>query len=103
MATLIYSESSLQDIESIKDFIASDSVSNANRFIKNIREKITLLKQYPEIGSLVYPERFKNLRRILFKSYRIIYQFKEDKVIIITVHHQASLIENIPAIKGYKE
>ena len=51
MATLIYSKSSLSDIENIKDFISSDSVSNANGFIKNIRERITLLKKYPEIGT----------------------------------------------------
>ena len=103
MATLIYSRSSLFDIENIKNFISIDSVSNANRFIKGIRERITLLKQYPEIGSHIYPDRFKNLRRILFKSYRIVYQFKEDKVIIITVHHQSRLIENVQAIKEYKE
>lgn len=103
MATLIYSNFSLRDIESIKEFISADSVLNANRFIKNIRERITLLKKYPEIGAPVYPERFKNLRKLLFKSYRIIYQYADDKVTIITVHHQSLLIENIQAIKEYKE
>jgi toxin ParE1/3/4 len=79
MATLIYSNFSLRDIENIKEFISTDSVSNANRFIKNIRDRITLLKQHPEIGTPVYPERFKNLRKLLFKSYRIIYQYLDDK------------------------
>jgi toxin ParE1/3/4 len=103
MVALIYSNSSLRDIENIKEFISNDSVSSANRFIKSIRERITLLKQHPEIGIPVYPERFKNLRRLLFKSYRIIYQYTTDKVIIITVHHQSRLIENVQAIKEYKE
>ena len=62
MVKLIYSNASLRDIENIKEFISTDSVSKANRFIKSIRERITLLKQHPEAGSPVYPERFKNLR-----------------------------------------
>lgn len=103
MVTLIYSNSSLRDIENIKEFISSDSVSNANRFIKSIRERITLLKQHPEMGTPVYPKRFKNLRKLLFKSYRIIYQFTDDKVTIITVHHQSRLVENVQAVKEYKE
>ena len=103
MATLIYSNSSLRDIENIKEFISTGSVSNANHFIKSIRDRISLLKKHPEIGPPVYPERFINLRKLLFKSYRIIYQYMDEKVIIITIHHQSRLIENIQAIKDYKE
>jgi len=103
MVTLIYSNSSLKDIENIKEFISTDSVVNANRFIKNIRERITLLKHHPEAGTALCPGRFKNLRKLLFKSYRIIYQYTDEKITIITVHHQLRLIENVQAIKEYKE
>jgi len=103
MAKLIYSTPSLKDIESIKNFISADSAANAHRFIKIIRARITILKKYPEIGKPVYPEKYSNLRQLLYKSYRIIYHFSDDEVKIITVHHQSRLIENIQAIKEYKE
>jgi plasmid stabilization system protein ParE len=103
MAALIYSKPSLKDIENIKNFISADSVANAHRFIKIIRTRITILKKYPGIGKPVYPEKYKNLRQLLYKSYRIIYQYMDDKVTIITVHHQSRLLENVPAIKDYKE
>ena len=102
MAALTYSRSSLKDIENIKNFISIDSVANAHRFIKIIRTRIVILKKYPEIGKPFFPEKYKNLRQLLYKSYRIIYQFSDNTVTIITVHHQSRLIENIPAIKDYE-
>jgi toxin ParE1/3/4 len=56
-----------------------------------------------EIGIPVFPERFKHFRKILYKSYRIIYHFSGVDVTIITVHHQSRILENIQAVKDYKE
>lgn len=103
MAEIKYSKPSLKDIEEIKDFISHDSVANANRFLLSIRERINILKNYPEIGRPILTDRFKNIRQLLHKSYRIIYHFQDDKITIITVHHQSRLTENITTIKEYKE
>ena len=103
MVALKYSGPSLKDLEAIKNFIAADSVASANRFIRIIRIRITILKKYPEIGKPVFPEKYNNLRQLLYGSYRIIYQYSGSQIIIITVHHQSRLAENIPYIKDYKE
>lgn len=103
MAEIKYSKPSLKDIEEIKDFISYGSVANANRFLLGIRERIGTLKNYPEIGHSILTDGFKNLCQLLHKSYRIIYHFQDDKVTIITIHHQSRLIENITSIKDYKE
>ncbi len=103
MAVVKYSKPSLLDIKDIRDYISKDSSINAKRFIKSIQERVIILEKYPEIGHLVLPERFKNLRQLLHKSYRIVYHFSEDVVTIITIHHQSRLIENISVIKGYEE
>lgn len=73
MASLKYSLPSLKELEEIKKFIAEDSELYARRFIQSIRLKITILKNYPEIGKPVFQDRFSHLRQILYQFYRIIY------------------------------
>jgi addiction module RelE/StbE family toxin len=98
MVKLFYTKPALQDLKNINDYIAADSVKAAKRFISAIKEKLKILKQYPEIGKPIYPDKFNNLRQVLYKSYRIIYQLKDNKVVIITIHHQSRLPENIPSL-----
>jgi plasmid stabilization system protein ParE len=62
-----------------------------------------VLKKFPESGIPVLPEKFNRLRKLLYKSYRVIYHYLNNQVTIITVHHQSRLLENIPQIKDYKE
>ena len=102
MVALRYSHTSLTDLKAIHDFIAKDSVANAKRFINDLRQHITVLKQYPEFGFPTYPERYKNLRQVLYKSYRIIYLFDEDVIYIITICHQQRLPENIPVLTQFE-
>jgi toxin ParE1/3/4 len=103
MVTLRYSAPSIKDLENIKNYISLDSPLYAKRFILQIRYRVGILKQHPEIGKPVYPERFTNLRQLIFKAYRIIYQYEKSTVTIITVHHQARLLENISQIENYKK
>ncbi|ANI89030.1 hypothetical protein A9P82_06820 [Arachidicoccus ginsenosidimutans] len=101
MAQIIYAESALKDIEHIKDYISADSISNANKFILAIDKKIDTLEKYPEIGKPVFPDKYNGLRQLLHKSYRIIYHYDKDVVTVVTIHHQARLLENVNPIKDY--
>jgi toxin ParE1/3/4 len=89
--------------KSIKKYIQRDSLYYSQKIINQIYERADVLQEYPEIGIPVFPEKFQSLRKILYKSYRIVYHFSGSYVTIITVHHQSRLIENIQAIKDYKE
>jgi toxin ParE1/3/4 len=80
-----------------------DSLYYAEKLIDQLYERVDVLQEYPEIGIPVLPEKFKHLRKILYKSYRIIYHFEGSQVTIITVHHQSRLIENVKAVTEYKE
>ncbi len=103
MAVITYSKPSLDDLKAIHAYISRDSFVNATRFIESIREHIKTLNTYPEIGSLVFPMKFNNLRQLLHKKYRVVYHFFNETVTIITIHHQSRLVENIKGIKEYKE
>ncbi|MDE1192324.1 MAG: type II toxin-antitoxin system RelE/ParE family toxin [Arachidicoccus sp.] len=101
MAKIIYAVSALEDIEHIKDYISIDSVLHANNFILAIDKKIDVLEKYPEIGTPVFPDKYNGLRQLLYKSYRIIYHYKNDVVTVVTIHHQSRSLENINPIKDY--
>ena len=87
MVKLFYTKPALEDLKNIYDYIAPDSPKAAKRFTSALKEKIKILKNYPKLGRPIYPDKFENLRQVLYKSYRIIYQLKDDTVFIITIHH----------------
>ncbi len=103
MVRLKFTLQTQTDLRNIHEYIALDSPTNAKRFVKEFKSRSEVLKKYPEMGHLVLPDKFKNLRQLLHKSYRIVYHFSNDVVTIISIHHQSRLIENISSVKGYQE
>ena len=101
MVELQYSKPALTDLHNIFLYISNDSVINARRFIHALKERIKILKSYPELGKPIFTQRFTYVRQVLHKSYRIIYIYQNNKIIILAITHQTRLIENIEAIKIY--
>jgi toxin ParE1/3/4 len=95
MVKLEYTKTAFTDLKSIRKSIAEDSVHYAKLSIIELRNKIEVLKVNPETGKLIYPDKYQHLRQLLHKSYYIIYYFENNKVTIITVHHQSRLHENM--------
>lgn len=88
MVQINWSLQSIEDIESIAEFIAKDSVKYAQVQVVSFFESVENIKAYPKIGKSV-PE-FKNpkIRQILCGSFRIIYYIKSNQHIdILTVYH----------------
>lgn len=100
---IVWTFQARKDLKNIKEYIQTDSLYYAEKLVAHLYERADVLQDYPEIGIPVLPERFNYLRKILYQSYRIIYHFSGEQVTIITVHHQARLIENVQVIKEYKE
>jgi len=73
----------------IKNYIEKDSAFYAERLVQQIYDKISILYQHPEFGKPVSKYGDITLRRILHKSYRIIYFIQEDTAYIVAVFHQA--------------
>jgi toxin ParE1/3/4 len=78
MVRLRYTPTAIDDLKSVHEFISNDSPVYAKRFIKDMREYITVLKKYPEFGHPAFPTRYKDLRQVLYKSYRIVYFIEQD-------------------------
>ena len=92
MVQIEWTERSLEDLNEIHDYIARDSKSYANLFIKKIYNTVQKLKEFPNIGRIVPEVNIPSVREIIFQNYRIIYRTMNDFVEIITVFHGSRLL-----------
>ncbi len=82
---VIWTESSVQDLEEIARYIARDSPGNARRVMKRLRESAEKLRDLPERGRIV-PELLdlglRTWRELIVRPHRIIYRIAEGGVIV---------------------
>ena len=88
-----FTERARKDLNDIFNYISSDSLQNAESFLKKIYEKIENLENFSKIGRRVPELDNPNIREILFKNYRIVYQILKEKIQIITVIHGSRLLK----------
>ena len=93
--TVIWSQESLDDINSIAEYISRDSLYHAQQVVENIFERGNSLPENPESGRKV-PELDNPLVRECFiYSYRLIYEIKDSEVHILGIIHGKRLLESV--------
>ena len=93
MVKVRWSKDSIEDLKEICKFIALDSPSYARLFNDRAFEMVEHLELFPEMGRRVPELDELNVREIIYKGYRIIYQIKEEYLEIITVIHGSRLLK----------
>ena len=87
MSRVIWTQSALDDLSGIQEFISRDSTYYAQKFVDDAFRAVERLEVFPESGRMV-PERYDpDFREIIFGSYRIIYRIIYDDVYIVTMIH----------------
>lgn len=66
MAEIIWTETALNDIDSIAEYISLDSVFYAKQFVQKIFLAADKLKKFPEIGKIVPELKTYHYREIYF-------------------------------------
>jgi addiction module RelE/StbE family toxin len=100
MAEIVWSPRAIKDIDEIASYIAKDSLQYAEAQTKLFFFTAEVLEVYPYRGRIVPEIDLSTIRQLLCGHYRIIYEvLKEDKIGILTVHHQSRLLKNNPAMK----
>jgi toxin ParE1/3/4 len=95
---IIWSAQAREDLRDIVTFIAQDNPQTAESFGNLLISKVDLLAQFPQIGRVVPEEQDENIREIIFRPYRIIYQVlvQEQMVAIARVWHGARAEPDVP-------
>ena len=93
MVKVKWSNQSLDDLKEICNYIAVDSPYYAKICNDRIFEMVEHLKNFPEMGTLLKESEDKNVKQLIYKSYRIIYQITDDFIEILTIIHGSRLLE----------
>jgi toxin ParE1/3/4 len=95
---IIWSEQARDDLQAIVLFVAQDNPQAAESFGYRLISKVDVLGKFPEFGRVVPEENNQQIREIIFRPYRIIYEvFAEKELIAITrIWHGARGEPDIP-------
>jgi len=86
---VIWSPASLEDVDSIAEYIARDSADQASLFVIRLLEATDRLQDFPSSGRVIPEIGESDCREIIFGSYRIMYRIVPDEVWITGVVHGA--------------
>ena len=100
MAEITWTTQSLDDIESISQFISRDSHYYASLFAQNIFDKVKILEIFPWTGRIVPESDSESIREIFHGSYRIIYRIEHEQAEILTIHHGAQILDIPEKLQG---
>ena len=76
------------DLRNIKAYIARDSPHYARQFVEQIIVAVRRLEEFPESGRQVSEAKAQEVREIIFRGYRVIYELNlPERVVILAVMH----------------
>jgi addiction module RelE/StbE family toxin len=100
MVKIIWTDLSLDDIDSIAEYISKDSLKYAKIQVQRFFNRVELLKKHPTAGRIVPELEDRSIRELIMGNYRIIYKIQsKERIDILTVHHSHRMLQNNPAIK----
>ena len=79
----------VEDLASIKSYIARDSAVLAQLVAARLYNAVDQLSAFPDSGRIVPERGDPSLRELVRPPYRIVYERGEDAVVILTIFHAA--------------
>ncbi len=89
MAKVIWAPSALDDVESIAEYIAKDSVEMASLFVSRLFDATDRLQEFPFSGRIIPEINNPDCREVIYGTYRIMYRVEKDEVWVTGVIHGA--------------
>lgn len=90
MVDIIWTFKAFDDYKNIVEYIAKDSEHYASLTARKIRKEIKRIKINPKEARKVPEAGFlDNIREFIVGQYRIIFQIKNNKAYLLTIHHSS--------------
>ena len=96
MAEVTWTDQAVEDVESIRAFIARDSPRYASLVAEHLVAAVERLGSFPRSGRIVPEFKDDRLREVIWGSYRIVYRLLDDTIEVLTVYHGARLLAADP-------
>ncbi len=87
--TVMWAPSALDDVESIAEYIAKDSVEIASVFVGKILDATDRLQKFPFSGRVIPEIMDSDRREVIYGAYRIMYRIEHEEVWITGIMHGA--------------
>ena len=87
MAEIVWSEEALSDLEAIGEYFERTSPQYASAIVSRLYSSVEKLAEYPKLGRTVPEVEHESLRELIVEEYRVVYQFWEERIEIVTVLH----------------
>ena len=85
---IVYTKNSQRELKYIKDYISKFNPENAKRFIKILKNSIENIPNFPyKYRKSIYFDD-ENVRDMIFESYTIIYEIKNDTILVLNIFNQ---------------
>jgi toxin ParE1/3/4 len=90
MVQVNWTNTAVEDLKGIYEFIAKGSRKYAQLEVIKIKTRTKILKTNPHMGREVIEKGNVSIRELIEGNYRIIYKIVEnDRIDILTIHHSA--------------
>lgn len=93
MAQVIWTESSLDDLSQIADYIALDDPQAARRLVRRVFAKAALLQDFPEIGPIPRDLPNTRYRHLVIKPLRLFYRIEDATIFVIYIMRSERLLK----------
>ena len=94
MVKIRWTELSVDDLKTIRDYIAQDSVRYASITINRIYDRAQILSKQPLSGRIVPEFDDSKIRELIIGNYRLVYLIiNEESVEILRIYNSARLLK----------
>ena len=94
MVKIRWTELSVDDLKTIRDYIAQDSVRYASITINRIYDRAQILSRQPLSGRIVPEFDDPKIRELIIRNYRLVYLIiNEESVEILRIYNSARLLK----------
>jgi toxin ParE1/3/4 len=94
MATLIWTEPAVADLEEIGQFISKDNPPAAEKVGSRIIREAENIAAFPRLGRIVPEFGNPQIREIISQSYRVIYKFDEEGDLVISCINKSNNVSS---------
>lgn len=99
MVVIKWTNFAIQNLNDIGDYIERDSYRQAAIVVNYLFDSADILESHPFLGRIVPEFQDKNIRELIRLKYRIVYLIlNEERIDILTVHHSARLLPDLPTL-----
>jgi plasmid stabilization system protein ParE len=88
-----WTDEARSQISVIRDYVAKDSVKNANMLVKRLLAAPNRLIRHPDSGRIIPELQDPKKREIILGHYRIMYRVEDNTAFITQVRHDARLFD----------